>query len=70
MTAKALPDGWKLARGVDKKVLTDDYDHWTVADVIEMLREYPQDARVWVRVGANKLSPVEMIAGSEGEVVL
>lgn len=70
MTAKPLPKGVKLARGVDKFVLTDEYEHWTVADVIEILREYPQDARVWFQVKPNRVSPLEFVAASEGEVFL
>lgn len=70
MSSRPLPRGWKLARGVDYVVLTDDYQHWTVADVIEILREYNPDARVWVQVGKNGLSPLETMEEHEGELIL
>lgn len=70
MTNKPLPKPWKLARGVPEFVLTDEYLHWTVGDVIDMLKDHDPDARVWVQVGKNGLSPLEMLAGGDGELIL
>ena len=70
MTAKPLPPTFKLARGVGRQVLTDEYEHWTVADVIGLLEDYDPNSRVWIQVGKNKLAPLEMMFGTEGEVIL
>lgn len=70
MTAKPLPKPYKLARGVNKSVLTDAYKHWTVADVIEILSEYDPAARVWIEVRSGQVAPLEMLHGSDGEVFL
>lgn len=73
MTSKPLPKGYKLHPDVDPMCLTDEYAHWTVADVIEMLSDYPQDARVWFLDEDSDdalVRPVEFMAGGEGEVFL
>lgn len=70
MSAKPLPKGYRLSTTVDKAFcLSDDYRHWTVADLIEILSEYPQGARVWF-VSGRTLHPVELVSECEGEVFL
>jgi hypothetical protein len=68
---KRIPDGY-IAREPHKQELieSDKYEHWTVADLIELLGEYDPDARVWVEPEDGVIWPVEMIAGSDGEVYL
>lgn len=79
MTNKPLSAPYAIAPDLDaKEILSDDYDHWTVADVIEMLQDHNPEARVWIadeNFGEDDeaplyLRPLEMIFGSDGEVVL
>lgn len=81
MTNKELPGYYVLSpdlKDEEEFIFSDEYKHWTVADVIEMLQDHDPDARVWIadeNFGEDDdaplyLRPLEMIYGSEGEVVL
>lgn len=79
MTNKPLNAPYAVAPDLDaNEILSDEYAHWTVADVIEMLRDHNPEARVWIadeNFGEDDdaplyLRPLEMIFGSDGEVVL
>lgn len=76
MSAKNLPEGYVLDADVSELALTDGYEHVTVADLRELLEDYPQDARVWLSEpewpdeGDVRVRPLELIFGSEGEVFL
>lgn len=78
MTNKPLPKFYRLAPDLDPdEIFGDDYSHWTVSDLIDMLGDHNPDARVWVgddsevtdEGGLVILRPVEMIFGSDGEVI-
>ncbi|NEN04720.1 hypothetical protein G3T36_02445 [Diaminobutyricibacter tongyongensis] len=67
----AVPEGYKLRRSVNRRILgSDDYQHWTVADLIEILAEYPQDARVWVMTKHPRIYPIEVISADADDVFL
>jgi hypothetical protein len=67
----AVPEGYKLRRSVDRRILESEaYAHWTVADLIEILAEYPQDAHVWGTVTPSRLYPVELVYAMGGHVIL
>ena len=69
--AKRIPEGYRLSKMVNKDiVLSEEYQHWTVADVREMLAKYPQDARVWLLTGASTIAPLEFISAGDGAVFL
>lgn len=76
--SKPIPKDTRLAEGVDKELVeSDEYQHWLVSDLIEMLQEYPQDARVWIWAGEDSdddtliIRPAEWISGlREGEVYI
>lgn len=76
MPFKPLPEGFTSELEFD--VSQDDYDPWTVADLIDILQAYPQDARVWIGPDVwpdldeepIMLRPIETVFGMEGEVVL
>lgn len=68
---KRIPDGYTVEENHNRELIeSDKYKRWTVADLIELLGEYDPDARVWVEPENGVIWPVEMIAGSEGEVYL
>ena len=76
MSAKPLPEGYVLTPEAPT-ALTYGYQHWTVADLIALLSEYPQDARVWIIETWPEdddedvvVRPLELITGGEGEVFL
>jgi hypothetical protein len=70
MGTKAIPQGCAVEPNHDRAFIeSDDYEHWTVADLIEMLSEHNPDARVWIE-NDSVIWPVEMVAGSESEVFL
>ncbi|MFF1633984.1 hypothetical protein [Leifsonia sp. NPDC058248] len=67
----AVPEGFKLRRSVNRRVLeSDDYQHWTVADLIEILAEYPHDARVWLMDKHPRIHPLELVSSGPGDVFL
>lgn len=76
MSAKPLPEGYVLTPEAPG-AMADGYQHWTVADLIEILSEYPQDARVWIIEtwpwdddDDVVVRPLESVVGGEGEVFL
>lgn len=78
MTNKPLPKFYRLAPDLDKnEIFSEEYEHWTVSDLIEMLNEYDPNARVWIgddsevtdEGGLVILRPIEMVFGSDGEVI-
>ncbi|MGF3056166.1 hypothetical protein [Microbacterium sp. YY-01] len=76
MATPPLPATYKLTPHAEPSIVfSDEYEHWTVSDLIEYLQEYESDARVWVREetlddGTAIIRPIELIAGTRAEVVL
>lgn len=71
--------GAKLHPNFDAEVVnSDDYEHWTAGDLIDILSDYPPDAKVWVAdpVQADRevlaVWPIELISGhgDPGYVIL
>lgn len=78
MAKQGLPIGFELDPSIDPKdVFNEEYRHWTVGDLIGMLEEYDQDARVWVAPiewpeddHPVLVGPLELIYATHGEVFL
>ena len=78
MSKKPLPEGYALSPHYNPKdVFKRRYKHWTVADLIEILQDFPQDARVWTTGTCPDdidepwlVEPIDMVSASEGEVFL
>lgn len=55
-----VPDGYKIAATTDRWILeSDNYIHWTVADLMEMLAECSPDARLWLMESEDTVRPLE-----------
>lgn len=70
-----LPEYASWADDVMLEVVEDpDYDPWTVADIVEMLKYYPQDKALFIQTldewGNVRVKPIDMIGGNEGYVSL
>lgn len=71
-----IPENTKISRSHDKKViLSEEYEHWTVKDLINILLDYQMDAKVWTvrnpRFGKKDIiKPIEIIGGDGKHVLI
>ncbi|MGH1525951.1 hypothetical protein ACRAWC_18605 [Leifsonia sp. L25] len=66
-----VPAGYKLAATTDRHILeSDEYMHWTVADLMEMLAEFPPEARLWVMDHEETVHPVEGFGGDKSDLFI
>ena len=68
-----VPKGYRMAETVDMDIyLSDGYRNWTVADLIEMLKEFPKNAPVFTLEDPDTdvVNPIEAIAGGPDGVFL
>lgn len=65
-----IPEGYKLERSVDqKKIQSKKYLHWTKAELLQMLADWPDETTVWIETWHPKLDdlrirPLETVSGA------
>ncbi|WP_348788442.1 hypothetical protein [Leifsonia sp. NPDC080035] len=66
-----VPSGYRLAPTTDGSILeSPTYQHWTIADLVELFSHCPPEARLWVMDDEDTVHPLEFLGGDQADVML